>query len=71
MFDVPRPAVLQADWAALVSSVRASLLEQRQSALVRSVQSENLEVSMPPIAAVWILLGVFERGWFWDDLQRS
>ncbi len=62
MFDIPIPAVLQADCAAPVSLVRASLLEQRHSALVMLVQSENLEGSMPLITAVWILLGVFERG---------
>lgn len=39
--------------------------------LVMSVQPENLEASMPPKAAVWILLGVSGRGRFWDDLQCS
>jgi hypothetical protein len=46
------PAVLQADLAASDSSVRASLLAQRHSVLLKSVQPERVEVSMPLRAAL-------------------
>ena len=49
--NVPTPAALQAVVAASDSSVRASVLAQKQSMLLRSVQPESVEISIPSRAA--------------------
>lgn len=49
--DVPTPASSQALLASLLSSLMTSLLAQKHSVLLLSVQSLNLEASIPPRAA--------------------